>query len=307
MEKKTKKYLMIGAPILAAVLLISISLSLLLGSSTRVAFLNIEEGTVQVDTGNGWETAVNEMSLSLKDKIKTLDGRAVLVLYESIIIELDKNTEVAIEQLSKDNVKVYQSSGSTWNKFTAIMGIQNFEVETPTTVATVRGTEFWDEAERSVGVELGLVDVKMGNKLMKVGAQKKAVMKDGETTMEDFDDNDRRRAIEKKKIMIKHLKKLRSDELKKHSIIYSSMKRMKNWTDADVQRFMDRMDDGEFNPEELKQKAKIPAKSLDKFEKLSKEIIKNIKEQREMEQKSGAASAATNATADGRMQKNLTR
>ncbi len=282
MDKKQKKILMIAAPIAVVVLLIGGGLFSLLGSSTTVAALNIEEGKVQVDTGSGWADAQDGMELSISDKVKTLDGTAILVLYESIIVQLEKNTEIAIAELSKKNVKLNQNTGSTWNKFTAIMGVQNFEVETPNTVATVRGTEFWDDQD-SIGVVNGTVDARMGNKMLTLGARKKALLSDEFGQAHGFDDSDITRAIEKKKIIIKTLKNLRQQELQKHNILYSMIKKTKGWTDADVYRYMERLDNGEFNEDDLKAQAKLPAESIDRFVALTKEIKKAIKELKELE------------------------
>jgi hypothetical protein len=138
------------------------------------------------------------MELSLEDKVRTKDdGSAVIVMYESILVELDANTEVSIEQLSKDKVKLNQQSGSTWNKFAAISGIKSFEVETPTTVATVRGTEFWVDMD-SVGVDEGQVDATMKGKLLRLAAGRKGVLRDGAATEEEMTDADIQRALQKK-------------------------------------------------------------------------------------------------------------
>jgi len=268
-KKDTAKYLKIGIPIAVVVLIIIISLVVLLGSKTRVAFLNIEDGTVQVDSGSGWAGAEDGMDLALKDKVRTLEGSAVIVLYESILVQLDPNTEVSIEDLSKKNVKVRQESGSTWNKFAKIAGIQSFEVETPTTVATVRGTSFWVD-EDGVGVESGNVRVRFGEEEFDVGAGHKAVRERLEVI--PFDERDRARAILKKQIIINRLKDLREQEIQKHKTTYNMVKNLKGWTDDDVKRYMDRLDRGEFNEEDLRKKTILPSATVDKFAKLTKEI-----------------------------------
>ncbi len=269
-KKQKEKYLKIGIPVGVVLLLIIISLAVLMSSKTRVAFLNIEEGDVQVDQGSGWTSAEDGMKLGLDDKVRTLDGSAVVVLYESVLVQLDPETEISIEELSRKNSRIRQESGSTWNKFMAIAGIQNFEVETPTTVATVRGTSFWVDMD-SVGVESGQVDVRFGQDEFKVQAGHKA-LREGKEVL-PFDEQDRARAILRKQIIIKHLKQLRQEEIEKHKTTYNLAKKLKGWTDADVQRYMDRLDRGEFDPDQLRKRTILPAKSVDKFAKISEEII----------------------------------
>lgn len=126
-----------------------------------VAYLHIESGTVEVNQGNNWEKAIDGMSLSLNDRIKTLDdSEASIIIYDSIITSLESNTEISIQVLKDDFVKLEQSKGSTWNKFIGLAGLKGMEVETPTTVATVRGTEFGidiTDAEESLMVAEGKV------------------------------------------------------------------------------------------------------------------------------------------------------
>ena len=274
MEKKNKINLKIWIPVAVIVLVIIVSLATMVSSRTRVAFLNIESGNVEVDQGKGWTSAEDGMELSLEDKVKTgEDGSAVIVLYESILVELDPNTEVSIEQLSKDKVKLNQQSGSTWNKFAAISGIKSFEVETPTTVATVRGCEFWVDMD-SVGVEEGAVDAKMKGKLLKLVAGRKGVLRDGVASEEDLTPEDLQKALHKKEIIIKHLKKLRMDEMNKHSIAVGLIKTAKGYTDEDITRFINKLDNGELDENSVRQRSPLPAKSLEKFAKMTTEIKK---------------------------------
>ncbi|MFH1064552.1 MAG: FecR domain-containing protein [Candidatus Woesearchaeota archaeon] len=284
-SRSSKLNLKIMIPVAAVLLLAGVSLFFLLGSNTRVAFLNIEEGTVEVDTGKGWAPANDGMDLSLEDKVRTLSGKAVLVLYESIIVQLDADTEVMIEELSKKNVKLYQNSGSTWNKFASIVGIHSFEVETPTTVATVRGTEFWDDM-KSVGVVAGKVDVKWGDKEFNLqGGEKVVLDEDDEPVKMRFDAADIERALSKKQAIIDAMKNLRQAEIEKHGVAYSTIKKTYGWSDADVHDRLEKLDNGKYDVQAIKAKAKIPAVSVDRFVKLSEEIAKNMKEMEMMRAK----------------------
>lgn len=112
------------------------------------AQLIIESGDVQVKSAEGsWTSAENGMDLYESDSIKTGDNTsASIILFKSSIVRLDSNTEVTINKLIRDaeetSVEIEQDSGRTWNTVSKISGIDNYEVQTPTTVASVRGTSF---------------------------------------------------------------------------------------------------------------------------------------------------------------------
>jgi hypothetical protein len=280
--------LKLWVPIAVVALVIIISLVVLLGSKTRVAFLTIEEGDVEVDNGQGWFDAVDGMKLSVDDKVRTLNGKAIIILYESIIVQMDPDTEVSIEELSKKHTKLNQNSGSTWNKFAAIAGIKNFEIETPTTVATVRGTSFWVDMQ-SVGVTEGNVDVNMENKLMKVGAGKKAVLRQQVAKLESLTPEEVKKAITKKQVVVRVMKDLRQQEIEKHKTTYNFVKRIKGWNDADVNRYMDKMDNGEYSEDELRRKVVLPSETIDKFALLTKEIKRQKEDIKKLEQMTAPA------------------
>jgi hypothetical protein len=133
------------------------------------AQLIIDTGDVQVKSEGGvWTTAENGMDLYESDSIKTGDDTsASIILFKTSIIRLDNNTEVTIEKLIQDSketsVEIEQSSGRTWNTVSKISGIDNYEVQTPTTVASVRGTSFGvyylADGNISVAVANGTVNV----------------------------------------------------------------------------------------------------------------------------------------------------
>ncbi len=141
--KKGPKILLIVLAIIIAIIAIIVFLALN-SLASPMAILNIQQGTVQVNTGSGWINAKDGMNLNVKDSVKTGDdGKAVIILYESVIVQMDPNTEINLEKLTKENITINQTSGSTWNKFMNIAGIGSYSVATPTTVATVRGTGFF--------------------------------------------------------------------------------------------------------------------------------------------------------------------
>lgn len=136
--------------IIAIVIIISIVgiFWFLQGSDIVKAQLIIDSGDVFVKhDGESWIEAQNGMILYESDSIKTDNNSfATIVLFESSVIRLDSNTEIMIKEIidfeGENNILIQQDSGRTWNTVLKISGIDNYEVQTPTTVATVRGTSF---------------------------------------------------------------------------------------------------------------------------------------------------------------------
>lgn len=145
--KSMKKIFLLIIPIIIIVCIIGF---IWYTQSTDVvnAQLIVESGTVQVKhAGGSWISAQNSMLLHQSDSVKTGDNTsASIILFESSIIRLDNNTEVTIQELiqqeGETSVKIKQDAGRTWNTISKMSGIDNYDVQTPTTVASVRGTAF---------------------------------------------------------------------------------------------------------------------------------------------------------------------
>jgi len=108
------------------------------------------------------------MFLYQSDLVKTgNDTYASIILFESSIIRLDSNTEITLKEIITDadrtSVTIQQDAGRTWNTVLKVSGIDDYEVQTPTTVASVRGTSFdvyiKDDNITDVGVVRGVVTV----------------------------------------------------------------------------------------------------------------------------------------------------
>lgn len=117
-------------------------------TATAKAELIIDSGTdVQIKhSGDSWMSAESGMELYESDSVKTgEDSTASIILFKSSIIRLANNTEITLKEIIKEaetSVKIEQEAGRTWNTVQKMSGIDNYEVETPTTVASVRGTTF---------------------------------------------------------------------------------------------------------------------------------------------------------------------
>jgi len=164
--KSRKKFIFV-IPIVVIIVLIGLVWFVFLSPDVVKAQLIIESGEVQIKKEDGnWEIAENGMILYQSDTIKTGDNtEASIILFESSIIRLDSNTELILKEIiieaGKTSVTIQQDAGRTWNTVLKVSGIDDYDVQTPTTVASVRGTSFdvyiIDSDVTDVGVGRGVV------------------------------------------------------------------------------------------------------------------------------------------------------
>lgn len=280
-----KKWLWFPIGILALIVILGFMFFASLASGKVIgAMLYVDEGAVEVDSGKGWIAAQDGMELSINDKVRTLEGKATIVIFEGEMTRLEPNTEVSIKELSLESTTISQNSGSTWNRITKLGGVAEYNVETPTTVATVRGTGFGLRSSDEG------VDVLVGQGKVEVGVY------DGGRLLEKFDviENQKVRAAAKKlsklslsekdRAMLKEhlgrdietLKKIRRAEIKKHKFALEVLKRTNRLSDADIEKGLDDLDKGQLNEDELEQKAPIKLKALKRIVAMTKEI-KNLR------------------------------
>jgi len=169
--KSMKKLTLIIIPVI--IIICVVGLVLFMWSTSNAGAANaqlvIESGDVQVKhTGGSWATAENGMLLSQSDSVMTgTDSSASIILFESSIVRLDSNTEVSLQQIIKESgetsVTINQEVGKTWNTVQKISGIDNYDVQTPSTVASVRGTAFvvivMENGSTYYGVSHGILNV----------------------------------------------------------------------------------------------------------------------------------------------------
>ncbi len=210
------------------------------------AILYVDEGTVEVDTGSGWTQGMDEMELPVGTKVKTGTGSASVVMLEGEVMHLEPGTEVALSEITDQKIKITQIIGETWHKVTKISGISTYEVETPNTVATVRGTEFFVKDD-DVVVEEGEVEVgfvKTPSKKLMVKSKRTMKMQAALDTMtEDVFEEDARAGKFKEKY-IKHLKRMRMREIKKHDKLMNLAKKRYGINDEQVHQYLDDVDEG---------------------------------------------------------------
>ena len=145
--------------------------------------LSREENLSNITTGK--ELVSNDELQSKEDSfaaIKFIDGSSIVKLFPNSILQI--NAEKEDEKLNK---KSFLKMGNVWSKVVQKTGV--FEVETPTTVVSVKGTEFLLSVS-----EMGLTEIftftgevqvknKFDNKTSTVSAGNKA-KSTGETELE---------------------------------------------------------------------------------------------------------------------------
>jgi len=104
-----------------------------------------------------------ETSIPSGTEVRTSNGIAVVVFLDDSIMTIDENTTVMVNYDDK-SVSVLQSIGNTWHRVTSLISSNNsYEVNTPSALATVRGTVFGvmvdENGESDVMVDESLVDV----------------------------------------------------------------------------------------------------------------------------------------------------
>ncbi len=143
--KSMRKKILLILPIIA-IICIAGFVMLTLTPDVVKAQLIIESGTVQVKHTGSWTEATSGMELYQSDSVRTgYNASASIILFKGSVIRLDNNTEITLKKIiqqEETSVTIQQDAGRTWNTVQKISGIDNYEVQTPTTVASVRGTSF---------------------------------------------------------------------------------------------------------------------------------------------------------------------
>lgn len=264
-------YIFLGLIVLVIIILF-VAYSYITKSSMDVALLNIEEGSVLVDNGGGYVAAQDNMRLGLKDSVKTESGKASIILYESIVISLDANTEVKIEELSKKNIRLSQKSGSTWNKFKSLFGAESLIVETPESVASVRGTTFRVKMN-SLLVGEGRVNYEYSGENEDVLGGEKATALQGNIIKGNLTREEKQELIIAIERHIKLLKEVRIREVEKKKLVLNKLLARYGLNPEELDSYFERVDNKEIDLEEVEKKIPFKMESFEKIEAITNEII----------------------------------
>lgn len=125
------------------------------GASTSLTILS---GDVSVRHGSdAFVAAVDGETLNAGDAVRTAaDARAILTYFEGSTVTIEPASEISIdnaETLADGGtvVAMTQTLGRTWHVVTKLItGSSKYEVKTPASTASVRGTEFQVDADANV-------------------------------------------------------------------------------------------------------------------------------------------------------------
>lgn len=122
-------------------------------------------------------TELKNSQVDLKNHtyIKTQNGYAHVMLPDKSVMSISENAEVQVNTDTK-NTLIKQFFGETWHRVMKLTGGRSYQVETPSTVATVRGTKFDVTVDKSGNstvsvseskVEVGQIVTENGKKELK--------------------------------------------------------------------------------------------------------------------------------------------
>ena len=117
-------------------------------TSAEIGNIQVFEGNAEIIGGGKTSDAKTGQGVKVKDSIKVSSRSKVsIVLKDSSVIRLDENTEVEVGELTYQGQKIKDATfklitGRLWSRVAPLEQNGNFEVETPTIVASIRGTSF---------------------------------------------------------------------------------------------------------------------------------------------------------------------
>lgn len=265
--KKTKIIVFSSISILAIVLVFGYYLTT---SSTMPAQLHIESGNIFVNN----QLIAENIKLSEGDIIETKENSfATVLLYESIIINLEPLTSISIDELTKKHPKVSQQFGSTWNTFTKLSGVEAYTNTAGNSVASVRATSFGLKNEYIIGGE-GEVNFKIGEETFVVKMNKIIEKVDGIILERDATPEEKREMIQKMERAIKELRYLREKEIEKSPIIMKIVKKRTGLSDEELRTYLRNIDESNENIDDLIIQSPIKIELIYKIAETTKSIQK---------------------------------
>jgi len=262
--------LIIGVLVLVILIAGFLVFNSLTQSKTVTAQLHVESGEVLVDgsrvTGN--------VLLNTGNIIETIHGQGTVILYESVLISLAENTKITLPELFKQHPIVVQEKGKTWSKFTGLLGVEEYSVETANAVASVRATAF-QVAENKVLVGEGTVQYDVNGQTFNVPIWRVAEIVDGQVIERAATAEERAEIIENIQGSIVELKYLRDLEINKEEKLLGMFQNQLDITDQDIQKAFEAADAGLVNVDTIKEyTSQIPFKveSINKVADITKEI-----------------------------------
>ncbi|MEK6897307.1 MAG: hypothetical protein AABW93_02135 [Nanoarchaeota archaeon] len=256
--------------VIAIVIALALGFFFVTGSSTVPAQLRVESGNVMV---NG-ESVIGNVHLGQGDMIETgVNGLAAVILYESVVINLEPDTRIKIDELIKSHPKVSQEKGETWNTFTELSGVEDYTIDTGNSIASVRATTFGIREGYVLGGE-GETDYEFQAEIFLVAAGRVVEIAQGQATERAATQEELEKIRERMEKAIEELRHIRDLEINKKPVLYSLLKSRTGLTDQEIrQRLLD-ADEGLVDVDEFAEKSPIKVETIDKVVEITKAIQK---------------------------------
>ena len=256
--------------VIAIVIALALGFFFVTGSSTVPAQLRVESGNVMV---NG-ESVIGNVHLGQGDMIETgVNGLAAVILYESVVINLEPDTRIKIDELIKSHPKVSQEKGETWNTFTELSGVEDYTIDTGNSIASVRATTFGIREGYVLGGE-GETDYEFQAEIFLVAAGRVVEIAQGQATERAATQEELEKIRERMEKAIEELRHIRDLEINKKPVLYSLLKSRTGLTDQEIrQRLLD-ADEGLVDVDEFAEKSPIKVETINKVVEITKAIQK---------------------------------
>mgnify|MGYP006292796445 CR=1 FL=1 len=240
------------------------------------AVLYVGDGDVRVDQGEGYGPAEDGMTLASSDKVKTgASSEASLVLHDSVVLDIHEGSEVWIEDLSQENPRIRQESGSSWVKFLGIMDVDTFSVSTPTSMATARGTAFEVNMD-SIKVAEGTVEVVVDGHTFTVEIFEKVELVDGSYVKTEMKDDEKEQLVVKMEDNLETLKRVRDEKIRleysRFQALFDEALAEEDLTFEEAMSQIGKLDRGEVSLEEVLSRSPVESRRIDHIAELTREI-----------------------------------
>lgn len=243
-----KKLFIIIGIIIAVFLIAGISAYMyFMQDSLPQAKLIIKTAGTFVDEGIGYQAVNGEITVSQNSKIKTDNtGQATVVLYDSVILAIEPNTEITIKDLAQSAPVIEQNGGQVWTKFMGLAGVEQVNIEVGNALATVRGT-FLGTGNNSVYFVEGTLEITMNGK--KVIAKDLTVI--DATTLEErnMTPEEKTQVVGMLKNMIDEMTYVRNDIIERHPQFVDLAMSASGMTRTQLDSELKKMDLGEGDPQ----------------------------------------------------------
>ena len=247
------------------------------------AQLHVNSGSVKVNN----EFINGNIKLKQGDIIETIDGLAAIILYESVVINLEKNTKISLQDLIKEHPKVKQEGGKTWNTFTKLSGVEDYTISEGNSVASVRATAFELSSGKIITGE-GEVDYSVDNSFYIVEEKKVIEIISGEAVKRDATPEELAKIRIYMERAIQELKYLREKEIDEHPLLVNFVFRFlsgklqevkdgevvseRELTKEELEKYLNDADEGKVDVGIILKEIPVKIASLEKIADITKKI-----------------------------------